>query len=80
VREEFDYIIIGSGAAGSVVAARIAEANKGSVCVLEAGRENRKLLVDMPAGFVRNLQNPAMMWQFGSEPTEDTSILTTGLL
>ncbi len=73
MREEFDYIIVGSGAAGSVVAARIAEANKGSVCVLEAGRDNKKILVDIPAGFVRNLQNPAMMWQFKSEPTEDTS-------
>ncbi len=69
----FDYIIVGSGAAGSVVAARLAQANAGSVCVLEAGGDNRKLLVDIPAGFVRNLQNPKMMWQFGSEPTTQTA-------
>jgi len=72
VNKSFDYIIIGSGAAGSVVAARLAQAQAGSICVLEAGGGNRKWLVDVPAGFVRNLQNPNMMWQFGSEPTENT--------
>ena len=68
----FDYIIVGSGAAGSVVASRLAEAGAGSVCVIEAGGDNRKRLVDIPAGFVRNLQNPQMMWQFESEATADT--------
>jgi len=72
VTQHFDYIIIGSGAAGSVVAARLAEASAGTICVLEAGGDNRKLLVDIPAGFVRNLQNPRMMWKFDSEPTENT--------
>jgi len=72
VANNFDYIIIGSGAAGSVIAARLAEKNRGSICLLEAGANNKKLLVDIPAGFVRNLQNPNMMWQFGSEPTENT--------
>lgn len=68
----FDYIIVGSGAAGSVVASRLAEAGAGSICVIEAGADNRKRLVDIPAGFVRNLQNPQMMWQFESEATADT--------
>lgn len=72
VGKRYDYIVIGSGAAGSVVAARLAKANAGSVCVLEAGGDNRKLLVDVPAGFVRNLQNPSMMWQFSTEPTDKT--------
>jgi len=72
VSRHFDYIIIGSGAAGSVVAARLAQAQAGSICVLEAGGSNRKWLVDVPAGFVRNLKNPHMMWQFGSEPTDNT--------
>jgi len=69
---EFDYIVIGSGAAGSVVAARLAQAQVGSICVIEAGGDNHKWLVDIPAGFVRNLQNPSMMWQFETEPTENT--------
>jgi len=73
VNKRFDYIIIGSGAAGSVVAARLAQVNAGSICVIEAGGNNRKWLVDVPAGFVRNLQNPNMMWQFGTEPTKNTN-------
>jgi len=77
VKKHFDYIIVGSGAAGSVVAARLAQASTSSnksvsICVLEAGGSNKKWLVDIPAGFVRNLNNPNRVWQFGSEPTENT--------
>lgn len=55
VCKQFDYIIIGGGAAGSVVASHLAEAGLGTVCLVEAGGDNRKLLVDIPTGFVRNL-------------------------
>ncbi len=71
--DSFDFVIVGSGAAGSVVAARLAEANAGSVCVIEAGADNNKLMVNVPAGFVRNLRKPAMMWQFESEAGANTS-------
>lgn len=71
--DEFDYVIVGSGAAGSVVAARLAEANAGSICVIEAGGDNDQLMVNVPAGFVRNLQNPEMMWQFESVAGENTA-------
>jgi len=70
--ESYDYLVVGSGAAGSVIAARLAEAGAGSVCVLEAGGDNRRLLVDIPAGFVRNLNKPDLMWQFESVPTQHT--------
>ena len=66
VQQAFDYIVIGSGAAGAVVAARLAEANVGSVCVIEAGDDNDRLMVNVPAGFVKNLGKPELMWQFGS--------------
>ncbi len=71
--ESFDYVVIGSGAAGSVVAARLAEANAGSICVIEAGGDNDKLMVNVPAGFVRNLRKPEMMWQFESVAGENTA-------
>ncbi len=64
--DTYDYVIIGSGAAGSVVASRLAEAGAGSVCVIEAGGSNNKLMVNVPAGFVKNLRKPEMMWQFES--------------
>ena len=69
----YNYIIIGSGAAGSVVAARLMEARAGSICVIEAGKDNNKWVVNVPAGFVRVLHNPEIMWQFKSEPTEFTA-------
>ncbi|MEM6988043.1 MAG: GMC family oxidoreductase, partial [Pseudomonadota bacterium] len=69
----FDYVVIGSGAAGSVVAARLAEAKMGSVCVVEAGGDNNRLMVKVPAGFVRNLNKPELMWQFGSVAGENTA-------
>ena len=60
----YDYVIVGSGAAGSVVAARLAESGKFSVCVVEAGGSDRRPFVTIPAGFVKNLHNAKIMWQF----------------
>ncbi|MBX2883395.1 MAG: GMC family oxidoreductase N-terminal domain-containing protein, partial [Granulosicoccus sp.] len=68
----YDYIVIGSGAAGAVVASRLAEQTGASVCVVEAGGDDRHPFVKIPAGFVKNLGNPAKMWQFRSMPGENT--------
>lgn len=70
--DSFDYIIVGSGAAGSVVAARLAEANAGTICVIEAGGDNDRLMVNVPAGFVHNLRKSDMMWQFQSVAGDNT--------
>lgn len=70
--KEYDYIVIGSGAAGSVVASRVAAETGASVCVLEAGGNDRHPFVRIPAGFVKNLGNPSMMWQFRSKPGDNT--------
>lgn len=69
----YDYVVVGSGAAGSVVAARLAESGKYSVCVVEAGGNDRRPFVTIPAGFVKNLNNPAIMWQFGSVAGSNTA-------
>lgn len=71
--DEYDYVIVGSGAAGSVVAARLAESGEHSVCVLEAGGDDKRLFVNMPAGFVKNLGKPSLMWQFQSVAGENTA-------
>ncbi|MBX2825835.1 MAG: GMC family oxidoreductase N-terminal domain-containing protein [Gammaproteobacteria bacterium] len=71
--EEYDYIIVGSGAAGAVVASRLAAATKASICVLEAGDSDRHPLVRIPAGFVKNLNNPARTWQFRSVAGDNTA-------
>jgi choline dehydrogenase len=64
----FDYIVIGAGSAGSLVAARLAEAGRYSVCVLEAGPSDVSPFIHIPAGYIKTLYNPAFTWQFRTEP------------
>lgn len=65
---EFDYIIVGAGSAGSVLAARLSENPANTVLVLEAGGSDRSFWFDMPAGYARNYFNPETNWMFSSEP------------
>jgi choline dehydrogenase len=67
----FDYVIVGGGSAGCVIANRLVESGA-SVCVLEAGPVDRNPFIRMPAGFVKTLFNPAITWQFQAEPSEWT--------
>lgn len=70
--EEFDYVIVGAGAAGSVLAARLTEDTGVTVCVLEAGPPDRNPWIHIPAGFIKTMANPDVTWQFRTEPTENT--------
>ena len=68
----FDYIIVGGGAAGSVLANRLTEDLNVTVCVLEAGPPDSNPWIHVPAGFTKTLFNPKVSWQFKTEPTEWT--------
>ncbi|MCU0887588.1 MAG: GMC family oxidoreductase N-terminal domain-containing protein [Rubritepida sp.] len=70
--EEFDYVIVGCGAAGSLLAARLTEDSAVRVCVLEAGPKDRNPFIHIPAGFIKTLKNPDVTWQFRTQPTERT--------
>ncbi|NKE48003.1 choline dehydrogenase [Roseomonas frigidaquae] len=65
--ETFDYVIVGSGAAGSVLANRLTADPAVTVCVLEAGPPDRNPFIHIPAGFIKTLSNPAVTWQFKTE-------------
>lgn len=68
--QTYDYVIVGSGAAGSILAARLSEDPNITVCVLEAGPSDLRPYVRVPSGFVKTLTQPEITWQFKTEPSE----------
>ncbi|MBS0561519.1 MAG: GMC family oxidoreductase N-terminal domain-containing protein, partial [Proteobacteria bacterium] len=68
--DTFDYVIVGSGAAGSVLANRLTEDPGVTVCVLEAGPPDRHPYIHVPGGFMKLLFNETFSWQFKTEPGE----------
>jgi choline dehydrogenase len=76
--EVFDYVIAGAGSAGCVIAMRLSEAGY-SVCVLEAGPADSSPYIHIPAGYIKNLFNPKLIWDFKSEPNAATGNRTLSL-
>ena len=68
--DTFDYVIVGSGAAGSILCHRLTEDAGVTVCVLECGPPDRHPYIHIPAGFIKMLFNPGYTWQFQTEPGE----------
>ena len=68
VGEVFDYVIVGAGSAGCVLAHRLSEDPSVKVALLEAGGRDLNPWIHIPAGYYRNFSNPSVTWQFGSGP------------
>jgi choline dehydrogenase len=64
----YDYIIVGGGSAGCVLAARLSAQADRSVLLLEAGGLDNHFLLRMPLGFLRALLRPEYSWGYFSEP------------
>lgn len=69
--KEFDYVIVGAGSAGCVLANRLSVDADVSVCVIEAGKKDTSLLVRMPAGVGQLIgKKGPQNWGFWTEPQE----------
>ena len=65
---EFDFIVVGGGSAGAVVAARLSESGRHSVLLLEAGAHDRRLWAQIPIGYAKLYNDPTHNWMYWSEP------------
>ena len=68
--EVFDFIIVGAGSAGCVLANRLSECGKYRVLLLEAGGTHKRFFVNMPAGLGEVFYDPSLNWCYETEPDQ----------
>ena len=66
--DEFDYVVVGAGSAGCVLADRLTEDGKHSVLVLEYGGSDKSVLIQMPSALSMPMNMPKYDWGFTTEP------------
>ncbi|MGJ3261030.1 MAG: GMC family oxidoreductase [Rhodospirillales bacterium] len=70
---EFDFVIVGGGSAGCVLANRLSADPGFTVCLLEAGGEDRNPWIHIPAGYVKTMVDPSINWLFETKPDANTN-------
>ena len=65
--QNFDYIVVGAGSSGCVVASRLSEDKDARVLLLEAGGSDDNILIKMPLGFLKAMFRPEFNWGFLGE-------------
>jgi choline dehydrogenase len=66
--QTFDYIIVGAGSAGCVLANRLTANGKYTVLLLEAGGTDRRFYIQMPLGYGKTFYDPSVNWLYTTEP------------
>ena len=65
--QQYDYIVIGAGSAGCVVAERLSQDPNTSVLLLEVGGKNNSALLSIPLAAAAILNNPAFSWCYNTD-------------
>ncbi len=65
---EYDYIIVGAGSAGCILANRLTASGRHSVLLLEAGGSDRHPWIQIPIGYGRTFNDPRFNWMYEAEP------------
>lgn len=68
----YDYIIVGAGSAGCVLASRLAAIGKFKICLIEAGPKDWHPMIHIPVGWMKLMRNPNLNWMYEAEPSEWT--------
>ena len=66
--DAFDFVIVGAGTAGCVLAARLSGDPRNTVCLLEAGGEDRHPFIHVPAAVAAAIARPSLNWRFMTVP------------
>lgn len=66
--QEFDFVIVGAGSAGCVLADRLSADGQNSVCVLEHGGSDRSVFIQMPSALSIPMHSPKYNWMYQTEP------------
>ncbi len=70
---QYDYIIVGAGSAGCVLANRLSEDPSVRVLLLEAGGKDTSLMIHIPVGYAQTLKDPKVNWMYETEPDPGTN-------
>ena len=71
--EQYDFVIVGAGSAGCILANRLTACGRYKVCLLEAGPSDWHPMIHIPAGFIKTLVNPKLNWMYQCEPSAGTN-------
>lgn len=69
----YDYVIVGAGSAGCVIASRLSERADLRVLLVEAGGKDSGLRIRIPIGYYRSISNPRLNWGFKTEPAPEVN-------
>ena len=70
---DFDYVIVGAGSAGCLLANRLSAIPGNKVCLIEAGPSDWSPFIHIPAGFMKTVTNKRLNWLYETEPSVGTN-------